>query len=71
MASRMAKNHAGIFLEPFELYRHHVDSFSNRYQRFCRQYGVQQADETARAPVAKEQKLSVDYREASSAEIAK
>jgi len=29
MASRMAKNHAGIFLEPLSFTVTHVDSFSN------------------------------------------
>ena len=68
MASRMPKNHAGIFLEPLSFTVTHVDSFSNivtsgsvantEYSKLMKQL---------EPLIAKEQKLSVDYREASSA----
>jgi peroxiredoxin len=68
MPSRMPKNHAGIFLEPLSFTVTHVDSFSNvvtsgsvantEYSKLMKQL---------EPLIAKEQKLSADYREASSA----
>ena len=68
MASRMPKNHAGIFLEPLSFTITHVDSFSNtvtsgsvantEYSKLMKQL---------EPLITKEQKLTVDYREASSA----
>jgi peroxiredoxin len=68
MASRMPKNHAGVFLEPLSFTVTHVDSFSNtvtsgsvantEYSKLMKQL---------QPLIAKEQKLSGEYREASSA----
>jgi peroxiredoxin len=68
MPSRMPKNHVGIFLEPLSFTVTHVDSFSNivtsgsvantEFSKLMKQLNPL---------IAKEQKLSEDYREASTA----